>query len=116
VNLISSRLLIVFTLVLSQFGCVSGDQKKIAERPNIVLIMADDNFYLTDAISNSAIKFIQDLRDESAPFFLYVSYNAPHWPLHALPEDIEKYIERYKVGWEHIRENRYQKMIEMGIV
>lgn len=75
-----------------------------------------ENFYLTDAISDSAVKFIRDWRDEPDPFFLYVTYNAPHWPMHALPEDIEKYIDRYQVGWERIRENRYNNLIKLGII
>ncbi len=85
-------------------------------RDNTPVEATGDNFYLTDAISDSAIKFIQDWNDDPDPFFLYVAFNAPHWPLHALPDDIDKYKDRYNVGWDKIRESRYQKMIELGII
>ena len=54
----------------------------------------DETIYLTDAISDNAVSFLQAWRESADPFFLYVSYNAPHWPMHALPEDIEKYGHR----------------------
>ena len=50
------------------------------------------------------------------PFFLYVAENAPHWPLMALPEDIAKYRDTYKAGWDAIREARYQRMVKMGLI
>jgi arylsulfatase A-like enzyme len=77
---------------------------------------SDENFYLTDAITDNAIDFIKDWHNEKSPFFLYVSYNAPHWPMHALPEDIKKYQDTYTKGWDDIRKSRYQRMIEMGVI
>ncbi len=50
------------------------------------------------------------------PFFCYVAYTAPHWPMHALPEDIAKYSGRYDKGWDILREKRYKRMIDMGII
>ncbi|GIX08227.1 MAG: hypothetical protein KatS3mg115_2630 [Candidatus Poribacteria bacterium] len=50
-----------------------------------------DDWYYTDAISDYAVRFIEEAAQEAKPFFLYVAYTAPHWPLHALPEDIAKY-------------------------
>ena len=52
---------------------------------------------------------------DDKPFFLYLSYTAPHWPLHALPEDIEKYKDTYKEGWEVIRNRRYERIKQLGI-
>lgn len=46
---------------------------------------------------------------------MYLAYTAPHWPLHALPEDIEKYKDTYKVGWEAIRNARYERQKQLGI-
>ncbi len=46
---------------------------------------------------------------------MYLAYTAPHWPLHALPEDIEKYKDTYKVGWEAIRNTRYERQKQLGI-
>ncbi len=45
------------------------------------------------------------------PFFLYMAYNAPHWPLHALPQDIKKYEDKYLKGWDKLREERYERQI-----
>jgi arylsulfatase len=49
------------------------------------------------------------------PFFLYLAYTAPHWPLHAPPEEIAKYEDTYKDGWQPTRKRRYQRAIEQGI-
>jgi arylsulfatase len=51
-----------------------------------------------------------------SPFFLYVAYNAPHLPLHAWPEDIERYRGRYMKGWRRLREERYRRQVESGII
>lgn len=75
----------------------------------------DPNFYLTDAISDAAIDYIkQTPKDE--PFLLLVMYNAPHWPLHALPEDIAKYKGVYAEGWDVLAEKRLQRMKAMGLI
>lgn len=74
------------------------------------------NYYHTDAINDTAATYIHEFAKDNKPFFLYVAENAPHWPLQALPEDIEKYKDTYKVGWDVIREKRYQKMISEGII
>lgn len=72
-------------------------------------------YYTTDAFTDYAISFIDGQQDEN-PFFLYVAYNAPHWPLHAKPEDIEKFKGVYDKGWESIQAERFRRMIELGIV
>ena len=74
------------------------------------------NYYHTTAIGDSAVAYVDVFSKEDKPFFLYVAHCAPHWPLQALPEDIEKYKDTYKVGWDAIREARYQRMLEMGLV
>lgn len=74
-----------------------------------------DDFYYTDAISDSSIAFAEDFAKEEKPFFLYVAYTAPHWPLQALPEDIAKYEDTYTKGWEVVREARYRRMTDMGL-
>lgn len=75
-----------------------------------------ENYYHTDALNDSAVSYIREFVKEEKPFFLYLAHTAPHWPLHALPEDIEKYKDTYKVGWDKIRESRYKKMTELGII
>ena len=72
-------------------------------------------FYYTDAINDHATRFINEHKGDD-PFFLYIAHTAPHWPMHALPEDIEKYKGRYDEGWEAIRAARYQRQLEMGLI
>jgi len=74
-----------------------------------------EGFYSTDAFSDSASAFIAR-HDKSQPFFMYLAYTAPHWPLHALPEDIAKYRGKYQMGWDSLRRQRYAKMKELGIL
>jgi arylsulfatase A-like enzyme len=74
-----------------------------------------DGFYYTNAINEQAVRFI-DEADPERPFLLYVSHVAPHWPLHALPEHIKKFDGVYDMGWDRLREERYRRMVEMGLV
>jgi len=74
-----------------------------------------DDFYYTDAISDNAVEFIREHKADN-PFFMYVAYTAPHWPMHALPQDIARYKGRYAGGWDALRAERHKRMIEMGIV
>jgi arylsulfatase A-like enzyme len=74
------------------------------------------NYYHTDAITDTAISYIKAFSKGDQPFFLYVAETAPHWPLMALPEDIKKYENTYKVGWDAIRESRYKKMVQLGLI
>jgi len=73
-------------------------------------------YYTTDAFTDHAIQFIDSNKNDGKPFFLYLAFNAPHWPLHAKDADIEKFIGKYEDGWEAIRQKRHQRMIDMGIV
>jgi len=73
-------------------------------------------FYLTEALTDRAVKDIDQATKSDKPFFLYLAYTAPHWPLHALPEDIAKYRDKYLDGWDELRLRRHKKMIELGIV
>ena len=78
-----------------------------------------EDFYLTDAISDEASKNIGDhfRRNTEGPFFLYIAYTAPHWPLHAFPEDIAKYEPRYAGKcFSDIREARFKKMKSLGVL
>ncbi len=74
----------------------------------------NEGYHMTDAFTDYAIEFL-DEHDTSDPFFLYLSYTAPHWPLHAFPKDIEKYRGTYEMGWDSLRVLRYNKQIELGI-
>jgi arylsulfatase len=77
-----------------------------------------DNFYATTAIGDHAVKCLADHAREHAgrPFFHYVPFTAPHFPLHAPPELIAKYRDRYRAGWDAVREARAMRLKELGIV
>jgi len=77
---------------------------------------ADPNFYTTDAFTDYALDYLDRYRRDERPFFLYVAYTAPHYPLHAWPEDIAKYRGKYMVGWDTVRHQRFERMIKMGLV
>lgn len=81
-------------------------------------IAPGEDFYYTNAIADNAVKFIAEhkARSEDKPFFLYVPFTAPHWPMHALPEDTARYKGRYDKGWDALRAERHKRMIAMGLV
>lgn len=76
----------------------------------------DKSFYMTDAISDYAVRFLDEYGDDERPLFLYVPYTAPHAPLHAWPEDIAKFKGRFAEGWDVLRQRRYQRLIDEGII
>ena len=73
-------------------------------------------FYTTVAKIDFALKFLQEAREAEKPFYLYVAFNAPHAPLHALPEDYKKYEGRYDQGWDKMRDARIAKLKQQGLV
>lgn len=108
------------------FGLISGGSSywKLDQedpRPRVMALDDDpyvphgENFYMTDAFTDYAVKFLEE-HDATRPFFLYLAYTAPHWPIHAWPEDIAKYRGMYDIGWDELRVRRYKRMIELGIV
>ncbi len=78
----------------------------------------DPDFYLTDAISDEAVAQLERhfANTGDQPFFQYLAYTAPHWPLHALPEDIERYNGCYAGGWDAMRAERLRRMEEIGLL
>lgn len=87
-------------------------------RGNVPISASGERYYLTDAITDEAIDFLSDHlkeRDDN-PFFLYLAFNAPHYPMQCMPEDFEKYQGRFLEGWDILREKRLKKQKEMGLV
>ncbi|SHI48099.1 arylsulfatase [Tangfeifania diversioriginum] len=75
-----------------------------------------EDFYTTDYFTNYALDWLDEYKNDENPFFLYLAYTAPHDPLMAWPEDIAKYEDKYDEGYKAIRQKRYQKQIEMGLI
>jgi arylsulfatase len=75
-----------------------------------------DSFYFTDAITDKAIEMVKESMANEQPFFLYMAHTAPHWPLHALPEDIAKYDGVYNKGWDAIRTARHEEMLAKDVL
>jgi arylsulfatase len=104
------------------YGTIAGGgsyfKPKALTRDNTRIQAPDEGYYYTDAISDNAVKFIKEHDQSKAdkPFFLYVAYTCPHWPLHAKPEDIAKYRGKYIKGWDTVRDERHKRMMEMGLV
>jgi len=73
------------------------------------------DYYTSDAFTDFAIKNVQATKPEE-PFFLYLAFNAPHWPLNAKAEDVAKFVGKYRMGWDQLREERHAKQIQLGIV
>ena len=75
-----------------------------------------DNWYATYLWTDFGLRFIDDARKANKPFFLYLPYNAPHFPLMAPAELIAKHRGKYKAGWDRLREARYRRQIAMGLI
>src|SRR5688500_14593022 len=74
-----------------------------------------EGFYTTVANVDHATKFLAEARQAKKPWFLYVAFNAPHSPLQPLEKDYRKYLGRYDVGWDAVREARVKRQAEMGL-
>jgi arylsulfatase len=81
-------------------------------------VKESDGYYATIAIADHAIKSLQgharDHRDD--PFFMYLAFTSPHFPLHALQEDIDRYRDRFAEGWDTVRERRWQRLRRAGLI
>jgi arylsulfatase A-like enzyme len=73
----------------------------------------EEGFYYTDAITDEACAFVQQAQQ---PFFLYVAYTAPHWPLHAHSDDIAKYDGVFADGWDALRDRRLRRLTDLGLL
>ena len=112
------------------YGIVAGSANYFFPR----LLMEDDRFleldpagyYFTDAITDNAVKMLDENAaansrasangDTEKPFFLHVTYTAPHWPLHAHEEDIARYEGKYRGGWDTLRTDRHEELKASGIL
>jgi arylsulfatase A-like enzyme len=82
-----------------------------------VIEYEEGKFYATTAVTDHALMFLEEARETPGrPWFLYLAYHAPHFPLHAWPEDIAKVGDRYDGGWDLLRAERLERMKALGIV
>lgn len=81
-------------------------------------VKPESGYYSTTAIAQHAIDMLvgHQADHRNQPFFLYLAFTAPHFPLQALPEDIAIYQDRYKAGWDVLRQERFNRMLGMGLV
>ncbi len=80
------------------------------------IIQPGPDWFSTTAFTDYAVRFIDEAVALNKPFFGYVAYFAPHYPLQALPQDIQRHVGRYSQGWEALRAARYQRQLELGII
>jgi arylsulfatase len=90
-----------------------GRQMALDEKP---YTPPADGFYMTDAFTDNAVRLLDQHGRGPQPFFLYLAFTSPHWPLHAHERDVQKYLGKYMLGWDELRRRRHARMIETGIV
>lgn len=73
-------------------------------------------YFATDAITDHALDFVGEARKTKQPFFLYVAYQAPHFPVQARADDAAPYAKTYDKGWDKLREERLARMNKVGSV
>ncbi|HWS00599.1 MAG TPA: arylsulfatase [Prolixibacteraceae bacterium] len=95
------------------FGAVNHTEDGVKLPP-----IAQDSSYSTIRTADYAIKFLKEhaAKYPGQPFFEYLAFHSPHFPVQALPEDIALYKDVYQTGWDEIRNERYTKMKQSGIV
>ena len=86
------------------------------EKWDVPATLNDKPFYTTVADVDFALDFLGEARKTNKPFYLYVAFNAPHAPLHALPEDYAKYKGRYTEGWDEMRDARIERQKILGLL
>ena len=101
------------------FGTLTGPgsyyQPATLMREDRFIAQEDPDWYYTDAIADEAIGMLAG-RDAQRPFFLYLAFTAPHWPLHARAATIESYRDQYRAGWDRLRGERHERLIAEGLL
>jgi arylsulfatase A-like enzyme len=92
--------------------------KHFADDRKLPPVKPDSGYYATTAFADHAINYLKEHATNHAaePFFLYLAFISPHFPLHALPEDIARYRDRYLEGWDVVREKRWQRLRQMNLL
>jgi len=93
-----------------------GGRMRVFGRNDKLITEFPSGYYTTDAFTDHSIQTIRRFAKTDKPFFLHLAYTAPHYPLHARPEDIAKYRGQYGMGWEELRRQRHARQSEMGLL
>ena len=107
---------------MNYWNISKGKRKDITrtfvEDSTVINNQINNGFYSTEAFTNKALSYLKDhfQKSPASPFFLYLAYQAPHWPLHAPEAYIQKYIGKYQKGWDAIRKERFNRMKQLGIL
>jgi arylsulfatase len=106
----------VHSYLLNDAGRYFSPKNHFEDGKKLPAVERGSGYYTTIAIADHAVKCLKEHAAKHAkePFFHYVCFTAPHFPLHALPEDIARYREKYRVGWDAIRAARQERQKELG--
>lgn len=104
------------------FGCIAGAFNYFNPSGNRSLVNGNTviespkDFYATDTLTDIACDYISEAHAaDDDPFFLYLAYNAPHWPLNTKVPEFEKYKGKYRGGWPAVMNSRLEKQIQLGL-
>lgn len=92
-----------------------GSRSRVFGRNDQLITSFPSNYYTTDAFTDHSIQIVRQFAKSDEPFFLHLAYTAPHYPLHARPEDIARYRGRYGMGWEELRRQRLARQNDLGL-
>ena len=116
------------SLVHRAGGVYFRDQKPRGKKPQRIFYLnskpisfdskelAEGNWYSTDLFTRWSIRFIDKARQDKKPFFLYLPYVAPHFPIMAPKEDVDRFRGQYMQGWEYLRKQRFARQKAMGLI
>lgn len=95
------------------------DERRVIRDNTVLYDQQNDppkEWYATDAWTDEGLKLIESAAQDDQPFFWYLAHNAPHFPLQAKPKDIAKYRGKYKAGWDALRQQRYERLRQLGLI
>lgn len=104
--------------VLDAFTNLHHPHRIVEDNHQVEVDQYPDGYFFSDDITTRAISMVRELKaaDPTKPFFLYVAHGAVHAPLHAKADDIARYRGRYDAGWDVVREERYRRQLELGVL
>jgi len=100
--------------LLDQDRFFTPKQHLLDDRP-LPAVKPEEGFYATRALADHAVRMLKE-HNAADPFYMYLAFTAPHFPLHALQEDIDRYQDAFADGWDAARERRHARLKRMGLV